>query len=220
MKCRYQRFTPRRRNSLLCGAVMLLLAALAFASPVGAQALATATIDSPGIEEVLKGVVSIRGTADAAAFSYAEVAFTYASELPETWFRISEIQQPIRDFELASWDTTSVTDGEYKLRLQVVTTEGAHQESIVPVQVRNYTTAPAVMPTPSPTRAPVVQVESPIIMVPSATATREHPRTPTPLPPNRVALTTTRVIRRILAIGVLSVIATFAAAALLHGRRR
>jgi hypothetical protein len=76
---------------------------------------------------------------------------------------------------LATWDTTTITDGDYDLRLLVSLKDGAQQQVVASgLRVRNYTLIEANMPT----LTPLVSVTlTPI------------PPTTTPLPPNPAQLT-------------------------------
>ena len=111
-----------------------------------------AVIDSPGPGEALQGVVTISGTTGLADFRSAEVAFAYQADPTGTWFTIQQSSQPVNDGALARWDTTTITDGEYRLRLQVFLKDGRVLESLVEgVRVRNYTpveTSTPIVPTP------------------------------------------------------------------------
>lgn len=131
--------------------------------------------------EVLQGVVGIRGSSKVAGFLSADVAFSYAGDTTGTWFQISTSSQPVDLDILASWDTTSITDGDYTLRLRVFLSDGSHLEATVPnLRVRNYT------PIETPTPAPTAVEASP---VPTVTETQTPFPTPTALPRNPVILT-------------------------------
>ena len=141
--------------------LMILLLAAVAARSVAAQGLPA--IASPKQGEVLQGVVTIRGSSNATDFLSAEVDFTYASDTTGTWFLIATDSQPVDSATLATWDTTTITDGEYNLRLRVYLSDGTHLDVIIPnLRVRNYTPvetptpAPTtVQPTPTPTNTPI-----------------------------------------------------------------
>jgi hypothetical protein len=159
-------------------------------SPVLAQTGTTAQITSPTEGDILRGEVRIRGTAAGAAFSSAEISFAYIDDVTGTWFRIAELLVPVEDGELWVWNTSSISDGEYMLRLKLVNLDGTQQEARVRIQVRNYTQAIVVTPTQEPTSQPPLQVDTPVFIQPSPTAAViVAPMTPTPLPANPAALT-------------------------------
>jgi hypothetical protein len=101
---------------------------------------AQVNIDSPASGEALQGVVSISGTSETPGFRIAEVSFAYQSDPTGTWFLIQNSTIPVSDGVLASWDTSTITDGLYLLRVQVFLEDGQVLESLVHgLRVRNYT---------------------------------------------------------------------------------
>jgi len=179
-------------------AVVVLGCALGFAHgalPALAQSGTTAQISSPTDGDVLRGEVRIRGSAAGAAFSSAELSFAYVEDPTETWFRIAEVLTPVEDGELWAWNTTAVSDGEYLLRLKLSNLDGTQQEARVHIQVRNYTEAIVVTPTPEPTSQPPMQVDTPVVIQASpTTAIIVKPMTPTAMPINPVALTRAEIL--------------------------
>jgi hypothetical protein len=157
--------------------------------PVLAQDGDQMTISSPSESEYVQGVVVISGSVTVLGFSYYELSFAYEDDPTQTWFQLASSSLPVFESELGAWDTTTLTDGDYILRLQVFLLDGQVRETTVSdVRVRNYTPIPT--DTPTPTSTPVVQFAAPtaqlIVPVP-ATATSSLP-TPTPLPPNPASL--------------------------------
>jgi hypothetical protein len=152
-----------------------------------AQTGAPPSITFPVAGQTLRGAVNVTGTSAVDGFFSAEVAFAYASDPSGTWFLIQASEQPVTEGLLAVWDTTSITDGEYNLRLRVTLQDGTQLETIVTgLSVRNYTPD---TPTPSSTPAPTESL-APATLTPVATETPRPLPTPTPLPPNPAALNT------------------------------
>jgi hypothetical protein len=172
---------------------LFLLSGLELPTSARAQATATAEIDSPESGAVLSGSVQIRGTADSPTFAAAELAFAYASDDTKTWFTLQEIDHGITNSELAGWDTGSISDGDYVLRLRVTSVEGSIVESTVRVQVRNYTSAEVLAPTSAPTKALSVQIPAPIEFPAAAISTPVMVPTPTALPASPVAVSDSSV---------------------------
>ena len=88
-------------------------------------------VSSPSAGEALQGVVQILGSTDMPDFLSSEVSFGYATDPTSTWFLIEQSSVPVEEGEIASWDTSTITDGEYRLRLQVFLTTGEVHEIMV-----------------------------------------------------------------------------------------
>ncbi len=163
----------------------ILLALFALLAQTGGP-----SITFPAAGQTLRGPVNVTGTSAVDGFFAAEIAFSYASDPGGTWFLIQTSEQPVTEGLLAVWDTTSITDGEYNLRLRVTLQDGTQMETIVTgLSVRNYTPD---TPTPSSTPAPTESL-APATFTPVATETARPPSTPTPLPPNPAALDTPEI---------------------------
>jgi len=159
------------------------------AGPVHAQGPSPVAISSPVAGQVLRGQVSIIGTSEAPGFVASELAFSYAGDPTGTWFVLQTSGQAVTNEVMASWDTTSISDGDYSLRLQVSLQDGSSLEASIPgLQVRNYTALPTPTAEPSSTPTPRIEAPTPMLLAPSATPTLPLPGTPTPLPPNPAAL--------------------------------
>ena len=186
---------PQRNSRTL-----LLIIALLFLSIASPQWAALAQSDdapqvyisAPRSGEALQGVVKITGTSEIAGFQAAEISFAYQSDTTGTWFLINQSNQAVLEGELASWDTSTITDGEYRLRLQVFLEDGqvleSYQENL---RVRNYT--PVETPTPAPAVQTTEEAQPPLAALP-LTATpledfRVEAKTPQALPTNQVQIT-------------------------------
>jgi hypothetical protein len=124
------------RTGILCLLVLILMVT-AF-SPVFAQV--GPVITSPRQGEALQGILSIQGSSDVAGFALQDVSFAYASDRTGTWFQIASSDKPVKQDVIATWDTTTITDGDYVLRLRVYLQDGSSLDFTVPnLRVRNYT---------------------------------------------------------------------------------
>ncbi len=155
-------------------------------------------LSAPLPGSAVQGSVTISGMTDLADFQSAEVSFSYSDAQPESWFLIQQLPAPQKEGPLAVWDTTTIADGNYRLRLQVFQSNGKMVESFISgLRVRNYTPVETNTPTSlsaqTATHAP--QTPSPIPL----TATPRS--TPTPLPPNPAQLQPTNLVLS-LALGV------------------
>ena len=138
------------------------------------------TITTPLPGDVLQGTVAVVGSSDITGFVSAELTFSYVDDPTATWFLITTFSQPVLNQGLAAWDTSSITDGNYNLRLRVFLTDGNIIDILVSnLRVRNYT--PVETPTPAPT---VPQAT----LLPTITLTSTPFPTPTDLPHNLAVL--------------------------------
>jgi hypothetical protein len=149
-------------------------------------------ISNPSEGSLVQGRVIVTGKTDVKGYSLHEVEFIYSDNPAGTWFLLARSNQPVREGELATWDTSAVTDGDYSMRLRVYFTDGSWREVIVQgIQVRNYTS----------TQTPVPTATSRVVPTPAPawtfTPTSSPMPTPTPLPANKAELTTQQVLSSI-----------------------
>lgn len=160
-------------------------------------------INTPLAGQALQGQVQIRGSVDLEGFQSAEVSFSYASTGEANWFLIAQLTQPVKDDLLATWDTTSIADGAYALRVVVYLNDGTSVEQKVKgLRVRNY--SPIETETPHP-------IDTTDLPSPAATITvTARPATPTALPNNPVQVTRQQLRTSLVSGGMLA-LAAFAA---------
>ncbi|MGD0877389.1 MAG: hypothetical protein ABSA01_04485 [Anaerolineales bacterium] len=164
------------------GILLLLIPFLAAVAVGTVTAQGLPAIISPQQGEVLQGTVTIRGSSTETGFQSFEVDFAYTGDTTGTWFLISQSSQAVDLGTLATWDTTTITDGNYDLRLRIILNDGTPLDVIISdLRVRNYT--PIETPTPAPT------VIKPTL-TPTDTLTPTPFPSPTPLPVNPAVLTT------------------------------
>ena len=145
------------------------------------------SILSPQPGQAIRGSVPILVDTTTQGFISAELTFAYENDRTETWFLITQSSESTLDGVMTEWDTTTLTDGMYTLRLVVNLDHGDQFTSFVSsLRVRNYSPIETDTPTPSPTSAPMA-TPSPTI-TPSPTPTQILP-TPTPLPENPLQVT-------------------------------
>jgi len=101
---------------------------------------------SPTEGSFLSGVLDIKGTVHSAW----DLSFSYRQNSTLGWFFLSQSSEPISNGILASWDTNSITDGNYVLRLRIFSTNEP-REILVNVTVRNKPLIVNASSTPSPT---------------------------------------------------------------------
>jgi hypothetical protein len=173
------------------------------------------SIASPQTGATVRGQVEILGGMDIPNFASAELAFGFADSA-DSWFTIQTFAQPEVDAPLAVWDTTSITDGDYNLRLHVTLQDGSFQDAIVTnLKIRNDLPepAPTAVDLSGPTSSQVIPTDISVApMLPS------FPQ-PTRLPSNPAALTVPLVYSTF-GRGALIALALFAAFSLLLRLRK
>ncbi|HEY9151917.1 MAG TPA: hypothetical protein VIN60_03455 [Anaerolineales bacterium] len=171
-----------------------------FPSVVVAQGTNSPVITAPVAGQILQGKVSVTGTTDIPNFASAELDFAYASDSTGTWFLIQTFSQPVANSTIATWDTTSISDGDYILRLHVMLQDGSSQDASVKVTVQNdaplstATSTAFPITTSTPAFTPQPSMSTPMIIVASPTPTSPPIfLTPTALPPNPVEVQTNEI---------------------------
>ena len=186
---------------------------------LAAQESPPIAILSPAPDEILRGQVTITGKVDVPSFLSAQLDFAYASNPTDTWFTIQTFSQPLADSTLATWDTTSITDGDYILRLRVSFEDGTFQDVTVPVKIGNdFVPTPTSEPTSTP-QADSVLIPTPFLLAASPTPTDVPRPTPTPLPSNPVSLGQNQIYAS-LGRGALVILGLFALAGIIIRVRR
>lgn len=148
---------------------------------------ATLKINYPPTGETLRGPIPITGTIPAEGFTRWELAFAHADNPTDTWFLLASGVEPISG-QLATWDTTLLTDGDYLLRLRVQASDAYQEVLIERLRIANYTVHTA---TPTSTQPPTITATAtPTPLPPTATITATPTIRPssTPLPPNPAIL--------------------------------
>ncbi len=165
---------------------------------------------SPAPGQALQGVVLVQGTAAGEGFQFATLSFSYSQDPTGSWFEVTRIAVPVRGGNLALWDTTALTDGDYALRLTLFYDSGEPQSQVTTgLRVRNYSAIETDTPAPTFTARPDVTASP--TPSPRPTASR---LTPTPLPTNPAQITTDRLAGSLLQ-GALVALAGFAGLGLL-----
>ena len=176
------------------------------------------TFPLPG--DVLRGEVTITGTTDDPNFLSAQLDFSYASNPTGTWFPLQAFSQPITDSALVVWDTDSISDGDYILRLRVNFLDTTTQDITIPVSIQNDVSfsTPTVIATSTPNTVEV-QIPTPFLLAASPTPTAPPRPTPTALPTNPASLAQTAIYAS-LGRGALVIIILFILSGLIIRLRR
>ena len=142
----------------------------------------------------MRGVVLIQGAAEHPAFDHYEVSFAYEPNPTADWFAIEAAgSSAVAGGQLASWDTTQISDGAYQLRLQVfVTAVDAPIEFITAgLTVANSVPLPTASPTPQATAVVIAStaVAAAPVSTPTGTASDLPTSTPAVAPSSTPAVT-------------------------------
>lgn len=164
----------------------------------------------------LTGVVNITGSVALDGWTSYEAAFAFADDQSNTWFTFAGGTNPLPGTTLASWKTTSVSDGDYNLRLRVFSPGGFQDGFVYGLRVRNYT---ADTPVPTLTLTPTATSAATTLPTFTPTVTSTVYPSPTALPPNPATLGAGDIVLN-LGGGALIMIALFGAFGLLTRLRR
>jgi len=85
------------------------------------------TAPEPGAD--VTGTVKITGTANVPNFGFFK--YEFAPRGSQNWATISAKREPVTDGEIGDWNTTSLTNGEYFLRLVITDNVGVAMEPCV-----------------------------------------------------------------------------------------
>lgn len=91
-------------------------------------------ITSPKPGDVIRGEVTLTGTADIPKIGYYKYEFSPRGT--ENWSTIKAAHQVVQDGELGSWDTSGLVSGDYLLRLVVTDNQGQELPAcVLPIRV-------------------------------------------------------------------------------------
>lgn len=205
----------------------LFLGMLPLVSATFVQQGAQVIITSPQPNATVRGLVIIRGSATVPNFQFFKVEYGRGAS-PTDWHIIGSTRPtPVIDGILAQWDTTTLPDGVYTLRLQAVKNDGNYDEYFVRQLVvanKRATETPTPTSQPEPTRGPSPTpgpTATLAILQPTAALALPTP-TPTPVRPQRQALPQLPVASwgEAFCMGAATMAAIFAVVGLVFGLRR
>lgn len=174
--------------------ILALFGMLIQASWVAAQSGDSAGVEitTPSSGTPIQGNVTIEGSTLIEGFLSWEITFGYVSDSTGTWFLIAEGEEQVSSGELTQWDTTTITDADYNLRLTVFLDGGRREHFVINnLRVRNYSPIETITPKPTLTSTPFTETPLPSLTSTSTTQPSDTPIpvTPTPLPTNPVTIT-------------------------------
>lgn len=156
--------------------VLVALAVLILSLSVLAQQ-AQVQISSPEINQEIRGMVPIIGSASTNDFQYYKVEYGVGPN-PSDWALIDRMfETPVINGQLVVWNTTTVPDGVYSLRLRAVKQDGNYDEFLLRgVIVANTRPTPAPTETPTPTETPAEGTPTATAVPGETPALTEEPR--------------------------------------------
>lgn len=153
------------------------------------------SISYPIHGQTLKGTVNIKGSIALEGWTSFELAFADSASSEPNWFVFATGTNPLTDGLLAAWDTTTISDGEYNIRLHVAVPDGDQDVIVYGIRIHNYT-----VDTPQPTSTPTITSTATTTATVTVTATFTPPPSPTPystptrLPPNPATLRSDEIV--------------------------
>jgi hypothetical protein len=142
---------------------------------------------TPKTGDVLMGKVNITGSTDVLDFQSAEVSFRYEGDSGDSWYLIQQSSDPVKDGTLAVWDTSTIADGVYRLRVNVILSDNRNAEVVIPnLRVRNYSAVETATP-----GLPANLINQPTEIKPTLTPAVFS--TPTSLPDNPAQVTSLKL---------------------------
>lgn len=181
-----KRITKQAKHSIIPIIILMIIFWLlqfseAIAAPSTQEGQDVAIITEPANNAALQGVVPIIGTATHPTFAFYVVEFS--PEAANQWQFIGDGQTQVTNGQLATWDTTTVPDGIYTIRLRVVRIDANYSEAFSQqVVVSNTQPIPTETPEVTPTAAPSIPTITPTPLPPTPTIIVDQPIVDTPTP--------------------------------------
>ncbi len=140
------------------------------------QALPSVRLNNPLDNSVVTGTLTISGQISASDFGRFDLEYANAST-PDAFGRITTSSQqfPTPNSTLGTWDTTTIANGSYILRLTAYSTGGGIIQRTVRITINNI--LPTATPTLIPSPTPNIPLPSPF--VPGSTPLPFEPANPT-----------------------------------------
>ena len=110
----------------------------------------TVTITSPSADTSVRSEVVIKGTASDENFLEYKVEYGQGTE-PSSWTEITSSTSQVTDDTLATWDTSSLNDGSYTLRLTAADLASNSAQTQVSLRVDNHPPEVTLIDYPSDT---------------------------------------------------------------------
>jgi hypothetical protein len=104
---------------------------------------------SPRAGEGVQGRVVITGYIKASNYARYDIDFADEANAAPGWYPIDSGEKIADDGTLAIWDTSTISDSNYSLRLTVYLNDGTTSQTVVTgIRVRNYSPMEPITPAP------------------------------------------------------------------------
>jgi hypothetical protein len=174
-------------------------------------------VQSPMEGDTLQGNVSVIGTVTGIGFKSAEISFRYQDTQSQSWFVIAQSTAPVVDEVIATWDTSTIADGVYQIRVQAVFDDGRLQEEIISnLHVRNYTPFDPLK-TEGPGSQSGFTEKTETIPIPATPTLRPSP---TPMPANEMSISQSQLLNTAIQGAILGILFLFVIALFIIIRKR
>jgi hypothetical protein len=163
-------------------------------------------IQTPVDGEYLQGSVQIIGTVTGTGLQSAEISFRYQDSQSQSWFVIHKTTTSVVDDIIATWDTSTIADGAYQIRVLAVYENGRELEKIISdLNVRNYTPFDPIK-TENPQ---VISTENLQNQLATLEVTPTLRSSPTVMPTNEMVISQSQFITTAIQGGILGVLFLF-----------
>lgn len=174
-------------------------------------------IESPVDGEYLQGSVQIIGTVTGTGLQTVEISFRYQDSQSQSWFVISQTNFLVVDDIIATWDTSTIADGVYQIKVLAVYENGREQEKIINnLNVRNYTPFEPIK-TENPEVLSTENRQNQIVTIETTPTLRSSL---TPMPPNEMVISKSQFVTTAIQGGILGVLFLFVIALFIIIRSR
>jgi hypothetical protein len=141
--------------------IILVLCLLLFVPVAVVSGQADSAITSPTSGSAIQGKVDVSGYIKSTNFVRYDLDFSHSPGPEDGWFNINASDKNPADGLLGVWDTSSISDGNYRLRLTVYYKDSTKAEYFAnEIRVRNYSPIETDTPAPGALSSPTEQTST------------------------------------------------------------
>jgi hypothetical protein len=142
--------------------IVLLFCLFLISEPVGSVfGQADSAITTPASGSAVQGKVDVSGYIKSTNFARYDLDFSHGPGSEDGWFNITTGDKNPADGLLGVWDTSSISDGNYRLRLTVYYKDSTKAEYFADeIRVRNYSPIETDTPAPGALSSPTEQTST------------------------------------------------------------